>query len=1117
MAFFLLFTLSACTFTASSAPSQTPTPLPPKDQTFSNGDFESGDLSDWTVKGTKEGVKIIVEAENHVAQFTDNTAIQQAIQLKEGQKYTATAMFRCHHFEGGTWGNISFKLINSNTTPWQDIIARKPADLSSFCQDKTWHKIALSFTAPYEGQAQLEVGVHGERTQVELSFDEVNVAAVNSVTPIPPTLKLQTDVSSGSVPLTVAFTANAEDTDGAVDYYVWQFGDGSEARIANPEHTFYQRGEYEVVLSVWDNEGNSTSDTVMITVTDATAPTLTVSETTLSTTDETLTVQGKLEPAQESGSPLISLVWDNLSTGDVGAVAPQENWTIEQIPLTYGSNEILLTALDQAGKISTAKLDVTRILNQPQITDITPLSPNQIGLYEPYEVQFEVTTVAKNMFLQYDKTPPVGVEPNIGVTVEGIISSPTGEIRQPAFFMTKVMTVADRYVETAEKAWRLRLTPQTIGTHHVALQVTDASGTSMVDVGDFEVVASGKKGFIQVSQQDPRYFEHSTGELFFPVGPALESDYHLNKNALNLARPWLGMLGIYSTNWAKWMSSSEKHGNEGYMAPLTFRHHYPSHELAYKLFCQASCGDDESDMDGWWLWMGYLDNRFAARLTPGNSYRLKIRLKMTNLTPKSDGAYGLTIKGHSWKPEPSTWQTYFNELPVSNTIMPPINGDVDWHTRVTTFTLEAKSSYISLYLDNVKTGQVYIDQLSIQEIDTHGQSVGGELIRQGQADIHTYMEQRPSAFLDWQLQQGEQYGTYFKYVVQDKNDWVPNHLSRYGFFHDVGDGYYQSKGTKAHWFQQQWWRYLIARWGYSTAIHSWELNNEGSPHNASHYRATQTFAEFMHQQDSHPHLVSTSFWCCWSPQLWGDQTNYPDVDYADLHEYTRNSSLGDQRTALEQDMVALHLELTQKVKDTASIGKPVIRAETGISLGSENSQLLENNPNPGIWYHNLLWSQLDYSGVSSFNYWFSQHFQQIDLHYQAEKGRGESRIIISQPFFSFVEMLELNQGGYTEVETESDNANLRILGQVNHDTGQAHLWVQNKAHTWHNVMANSDVLVPQTGTIRLKIRPQTDYEVTWWDTYQGVAQSTEQITSDQDGWLKLTVDRLESDIAMMIE
>ena len=57
----------------------------------------------------------------------------------------------------------------------------------------------------------------------------------------------------------ITFTAEATDSDGTIERYVWNFGDDSaeeEGQIGT--HLFATPGEYEVKLSVWDNDGVET-------------------------------------------------------------------------------------------------------------------------------------------------------------------------------------------------------------------------------------------------------------------------------------------------------------------------------------------------------------------------------------------------------------------------------------------------------------------------------------------------------------------------------------------------------------------------------------------------------------------------------------------------------------------------------------------------------------------------------------------------------------------------------------------------------------------------------------------------------------------------------------------
>ena len=76
--------------------------------------------------------------------------------------------------------------------------------------------------------------------------------------------------TSGDVPLAVTFSsAGSSDPDGSIASYLWEFGDGGTSTTANPSHTYSVPGQYVALLTVTDNLGASTRNTVQI---DATAP-----------------------------------------------------------------------------------------------------------------------------------------------------------------------------------------------------------------------------------------------------------------------------------------------------------------------------------------------------------------------------------------------------------------------------------------------------------------------------------------------------------------------------------------------------------------------------------------------------------------------------------------------------------------------------------------------------------------------------------------------------------------------------------------------------------------------------------------------------------------------------
>src|SRR5262249_6658459 len=149
----------------------------------------------------------------------------------------------------------------------------------------------------------------------------------------------------------------------------------------------------------------------------------------------------------------------------------------------------------------------------------------------------------------------------------------------------------------------------------------------------------------------------------------------------------------------------------------------------------------------------------------------------------------------------------------------------------------------------------------------------------------------------------------------------------------------------------------------------------------------------------------TSFWCCWRPEFWGNNDKFPDIDYADLHEYTRDDPIA-------ADLAAFHLSWSSQVAATP-VGKPAIHAETGISNKIWFDLLKQ--PNPGIWYRDLLWSSLDSAALFETGYWYSEHLNQIP------------QLKIGSVFSKFVDQLDVNNGGYEDLKPSVSNPQLRVL------------------------------------------------------------------------------------------
>jgi PKD repeat protein len=1071
-------------FMAGSATAQT--------NLLTNGGFETGQVSPWQGASGAQVVGTAAHSGAYGVRLPSAQLLNQGwISVTPGKTYVVTGWFRWAAYGGTDWGYDVFDVINSN---WQTIVT--VTNLASRYPQNTWVNLALTFT-PTTSSVQVRLGVYGPKATVDQSWDDIRLfEKVGNQTP---TVAPTATPTSGNAPLAVAFQAHASDPDGAVAQYQWDFGDGSVGTTEAASHTFTQKGTHTVKLKVWDNDGATAAQSVTISVLTDGNPTVSISQ---PTTQDTFTTSGgsiTLSGAASapSGRTIQSLVWDNVNTDEAGIVSVSPGasigWNAGTVALKPGSNEILVTATDSSGRVSTDRLIVTRTFGPP-VLDVVSGAQASVRVYEKQEIAFDVATVADDPFFQYDPAPPLGVRLGTGVTVEGVITTPSGStVVHPAFVIGETVkdttSAGQHWYETGRTHWMLRYSPQTTGVHQVILRATDANGTTSVSAGSFTATAPSGRGYIGVSQDDPRYFEYSSRDLFVPTGPAWGNDYASYRGTgINLERPWMGAQGAYSTNWAKWMRIDMPLANEGIESPLTSRERYPSHELSREIVHPG----------GRRIWMGqWMDEPYFPDLKPGVTYQIKLRLKAVGIAgPASAGVpFGFMVKTHGFP-----GASIETDLRARPSIVPVVTQDREWHTTVTRYVAGSSDGqgYLSLLLDNVSAGSVYIDQFSIRPVLGDG-SLGGEMIRHSRADMHTYVEQRPSAFFDWQVEQGEANGVFLKYVVQDKNDWVPRHMSAFGVFSDAGDGYFQPKGTRIRWLQEQWWRYIVARWGYSPAVHSWESCNEADPNDVSVWRHTQDFAAFLHQTNAHPQMATTSFWCCWKPEFWSDKAKYPDVDYADLHEYTKDSALG-------LDMVEWVLNWAQTTAQQPA-GKPVIMAETGIGYSGQSYFEHLKKPNTGVWYHNLLWSQLNgLSGMSVPNYWWSEHFAVID------------RKAIARPFYQFVSGLDINRGGYVDAAASSTNGQIRVLGQKNQAKGSAYLWVQNRLHNWHNVMGveNPTTVTAQSGTITLRMSPNAQYTIDRWNTYTGALVSTQAVTSNGSGEVAYSVSGLADDFALRV-
>ena len=142
-------------------------------------------------------------------------------------------------------------------------------------------------------------------------------------------------------------------------------------------------------------------------------------------------------------------------------------------------------------------------------------------------------------------------------------------------------------------------------------------------------------------------------------------------------------------------------------------------------------------------------------------------------------------------------------------------------------------------------------------------------------------------------------------------------------------------------------------------------------------------------------------------------------------------------------------------------------------------------------------------------YWYSkEHIEKFDLGYHYK------------PYLNFMAGIPLNNGDYQNIEASVSNNVLRAWGQKDLTRGCGHFWVQNKNHTWKNVVDNV-AISKVSATVTLQgFQPNKTYTVEWWDTYQvDPAQqiiNSESVTAQGDGTVTITISNLDTDMALKI-
>nr|WP_241429114.1 LamG domain-containing protein [Agrococcus sp. ARC_14] len=287
--------------------------------------------------------------------------------------------------------------------------------IASYAWDFGDGETASGATATHDyaagGDYTIELTVTDDRGATAVDTESVTIVAPNQA----PTAAF-TAAESG---MTVSFDAGGStDPDGSIASYAWSFGDGSTGTGATTSRTYAADGEYDVTLTVTDDEGATAQVTRAVTA-GAPVPPGAVSFDSFTRT-----------ASSAWGTPEVGPAWAALGgtaafsvSGGEGAIAlaPTQTREARMAGITGTSNQVEVTlSSDQASAGGTMSIDVIgRQVGSSYYSTRVRLEPN--GLIRVYLMRDQTILPGGNVLLP--QTYTAGADLHVRLQVTG--TSPT--------------------------------------------------------------------------------------------------------------------------------------------------------------------------------------------------------------------------------------------------------------------------------------------------------------------------------------------------------------------------------------------------------------------------------------------------------------------------------------------------------------------------------------------------------------------------------------------------------------------------------------------------------------------------------------------------------------------
>jgi hypothetical protein len=641
-----------------------------------------------------------------------------------------------------------------------------------------------------------------------------------------------------------------------------------------------------------------------------------------------------------------------------------------------------------------------------------------------------------------------------------VVHAPDGsDLELPAFHM---QPYEQKSVERSGKptfwlypqglsSWRARFAPCIAGEYAAYAEVTDAAGSRRSCSVAFSCLPADVRGFVRVSRRDPRYFEFSNEEPFFPLGQNLafigDSQYvtpatvsgmfrKLSQQGVNYLRIW-----TCCHDWALAIEARKSAWGR------SWNWHPPFAAMPDQDDPQRQCI--------------YLQSKERSTLEVSPTHRVALR-------PHTD--YLLTGRARIDPDAQLQLRVGNHALPQAITSSPA----GAWQPLTLSFTTKSDQFWMErTELQLTGPGAAWIDALSLQEAGGGPELLWEAAINRPERGYYNPVD---CAQLDHIVETAQHYGIYLQLCLITRDAYMDD-------LKDDSSPEYQRAITDA----QNLLRYAVARWGCATSVATWEYFNENDP-GLPMERFHREVGDYLRKVDIYSHLRSTS---TWHPSA--RDCRDPYLDAADLHFYLRPV---EPRTYANEVDAVLGNAAWLRAQAPA---KPALIGEFGLA-DAQWRETREMRESPEVIdFHNALWASAlsGTSGTALYWWWDRLDPRNHGVHYR--------------PLADYLAGIPWTTAHLTKLSASVSDPSLRLVGQQG--AAQAYWWLFDPLASWDSVVISKRTPAFHNDTqVEISGLQPGRYRIQWWETRTGQVLEQHDV-SISEGPLRVRVPPWHRDIA----